>query len=115
MDMRKYYFIYLLALQLFANFPFLYAQQTLTLEACREMALKENKKIRMAQNERQTAALTKRTAMTHYLPKINFGGGYMRTGSDIKLLENDLFLPAVPYNTIDPQTGRFNPEALKDP
>ncbi|HBG40340.1 MAG TPA: TolC family protein [Porphyromonadaceae bacterium] len=115
MDMRKYYFICLLALQLFANFPFLYAQQTLTLEACREMALKENKKIRMAQNERQTAALIKRTAMTHYLPKINFGGGYMRTGSDIKLLENDLFLPAVPYNTIDPQTGRFNPEALKDP
>lgn len=91
------------------------AQQNLTLSECRTKALEQNREIRIAQNEMRSAAYARKSAQTHYLPRINFGGGWLRTGKAFQPLENDLLLPIVPFNTIDPSTGRFNPETLKDP
>lgn len=91
------------------------AQQTLTLEECRDLALEQNKKVRISQQDALAATYTKKSAATHYLPKISFGGGYLHTNKAIKPLEHDLLLPIVPYNTIDPSTGTFNPGALQDP
>lgn len=93
----------------------LYAQQSVTLETCRRMALEQNKKIGMARTEREEAARVRKSMRTQYLPKIDFAGGWLRTGNTLKLLENDLFLPVVPFNAIDPQTMTLNPEALSDP
>ncbi|MDD2911161.1 MAG: TolC family protein [Petrimonas sp.] len=91
------------------------AQQVLTLEECRKMALEQNKKIRMAKEDAQMACLTKKAAATKYLPSISLNGGYLRTNKTLKPLGNDLFLPVVPFNAIDPQTGEFNPASLQDP
>lgn len=91
------------------------AQQVLTLEECRKMALKQNKKIRIAKEDAQMACLTKKAAATKYLPSISLNGGYLRTNKALKPLANDLFLPVVPFNAIDPQTREFNPAALQDP
>lgn len=91
------------------------AQQALTLEECRKMALEQNKKIRMAKEDAQMACLTKKAAASKYLPSISLNGGYLRTNKTLKPLGNDLFLPVVPFNTIDPQTGEFNPASLQDP
>ncbi len=91
------------------------AQQKLTLEECRTMALEQNKKVKNAQDEVKVAEYTKKAAFTNYLPKVSLNGGYMRTNKDIKPLKDDLFLPIVPYNTIDFNTGKFNSDALKDP
>lgn len=95
--------------------PSLSAQQKLTLDECRTMALEQNREVRIAQNESKAAESARKSAQTHYLPKINFGGAWLHSGKSIQLLENDLFLPVVPFNTIDPATGKFKPEALKDP
>ena len=43
------------------------AQQVLTLEECRKMALEQNKKIRMAKEDAQMACLAKKAAATKYL------------------------------------------------
>ena len=91
------------------------AQQKLTLEECRTMALEQNKKVKIAQEDVKAATYTKKAAGTHYLPKLSLSGGYLRTNKDIKPLNDDLFLPIVPYNTIDPTTGKFNSDALQDP
>ena len=114
MNLHKQQFTGLLVLFTLFVFP-LSAQQKLSLDECRRMALEQNREIRIAQNETQSAAYTRKSAQTHYLPKINFGGAWLRTGKALQPLENDLFLPVVPFNTIDPATGKFNPEALKDP
>ena len=91
------------------------AQEKLTLETCRTMALEQNKKVKIAQEEAKSATYTRKAAGTHYLPKVSLTGGYMRTNKSIKPLDDDLFLPIVPFNTIDPSTGQFNAEALQDP
>lgn len=114
MNSKKHLLKSMVAVFLMAAIP-TFAQQTLTLEECRNMALEQNKKIRISQQDALAATHTKKSAATHYLPKINFGGGYLRTNKTIKPLDQDLFLPVVPYNTIDPTTGRFNQEALSDP
>lgn len=91
------------------------AQQSLTLEDCRKMALEQNKKVNLAKEDVQIADYKKKVAATNYLPKISFSGIYLHSANKLKLYDNDLFLPVVPYNTINPQTGAFNPNALMNP
>ena len=91
-----------------------FSQQVLTLETCREKALEQNKKIRIAQEDVQVATLTKKAATTKYLPNLSLNGGYLRTNKELKPIGSDLFLPVVPFNTIDPQTGAFDPASLQD-
>ncbi|MDN4753458.1 TolC family protein [Porphyromonadaceae bacterium W3.11] len=91
------------------------AQQILTLEECRKLALEQNKQVRMADDDVAMAQLKKKEMETKYLPRISFNGGYLRTQKNFSLFEKDQFLPIVPYNTIDPKTGNFNPQALADP
>ena len=79
------------------------------------MALEQNRKISIAQQDALAATYTKKSAATHYLPKISLDGGNMRLGKDIKPLGQDMFLPIVPYNAINPSTGQFDPSALQDP
>ena len=114
MNPDKQQFTCLLTLITLFVFP-LSAQQKLTLDECRTLALEQNREIRIAQNEMQTATHARKSVQTQYLPKVSFGGAWLRTGKALQPLENDLFLPVVPFNTIDPATGRFNPEALRDP
>lgn len=59
------------------------AQQKLTLEECRTMALEQNKKVKIAQEDVKAATYTKKAAGTHYLPKLSLSGGYLRTNKDI--------------------------------
>lgn len=114
MKPQKKYFECVFAILLLSFMP-AFSQKALTLDECRTMALEQNKKIRIAQEEAQVAALQKKTANANYFPKISLNGGYLHTNNAMKPLENDLFLPIIPFNAIDAQTGTFNPTALQDP
>lgn len=63
--------------------------EVLTLEQCRQMALENNKTIRMASAEKQAAYYQRKSAFTNYLPKISATGGYMFTSREISLLDDD--------------------------
>lgn len=63
--------------------------EVLTLEQCRQMALENNKAIRMASAEKQAAYYQRKSAFTNYLPKISAEGGYMFTSREISLLDDD--------------------------
>jgi outer membrane protein TolC len=44
-----------------------------------------------------------------FLPSFSANGMYARTNKQISLLEEDMFIPVIPYSAIDPETGVFNP------
>ncbi|PVX51951.1 outer membrane protein TolC [Balneicella halophila] len=64
------------------------AQRSLTLDSCRALALKNNKELRISQEEVQIAALKRKTALTNYYPKVTAMGAYMFLPDEISLLDD---------------------------
>ena len=54
------------------------AQQLYTLEECRQMALEQNAKMKVAANKTQMAKQEKREATTNFFPTITLTGGAMK-------------------------------------
>lgn len=54
------------------------AQQLYTLEECRQMALEQNAKMKVAANKAQMAKQEKREAVTNFFPSISLTGGTMK-------------------------------------
>lgn len=65
-----------------------HAQQVLSLDSCRALALANNKELRISQEKVNAAHYEKKAAFTNYLPKIDLTGGYMRTQKEISLLSD---------------------------
>ena len=65
------------------------AQQLLTLDSCRAMALRNNKQMGVARVKQEVAANLRRSARTKYLPHISALGGYEWTSKEISLLNDD--------------------------
>ena len=53
------------------------AQQPVSLDSCRQMALKNNKQLRIAEEKVKGAGYTKKSARGAYFPGIDFTGAYM--------------------------------------
>ena len=73
----------------FSVFTLSHAQMTVNLDSCRQMALKYNKGIQIAQLKKEKASYDSKVAATNYLPKVSLAGGYMRTGREISLLTDE--------------------------
>lgn len=89
-----------------------FAQQVLTLDQCRQMALEHNQKILIADEHVEAAGALMRSAKTQFLPSISANGLYTRTNKKFSLLDKDLMLPVIPYTAIDPVTGGLNTAIL---
>ena len=63
--------------------------QSLTLEDCRQLALKNNRNIAISRIKQTQAKDLKEVARAQYLPKVNAVGSYMHTSKDISLLSDD--------------------------
>ena len=88
------------------------AQEPLTLQQCREMALKNNKKIAIARENRNVLGSMEKSAKTLFFPKIQFNGGYFRMNRQLSLFSKNMFLPVVPsevyqngLSSLDPQSN----------
>ena len=64
------------------------AQNALTLDSCRTLALSNNKELRISAEKITAAHYEKKAAFTNYLPKIAAVGTYMRTQKEISLLRD---------------------------
>ncbi len=62
--------------------------QTLSLDSCRALALRNNKSLGVARLRQDMATYTTKAARTKYLPKIDVLGGYEYTSREISLLNN---------------------------
>lgn len=65
------------------------AQGTMSLEDCRRLAIENNKKLKMAEEQIGAAKAKKAEAFTKYLPGIDAMGTYMRNQKEINLLAED--------------------------
>lgn len=52
-------------------------QRVLTLDSCRALALRNNKKLVVSRNSRQAASYEHKAAKTNYLPRVGLDGGYV--------------------------------------
>ena len=85
--MKRYFFLLIVALYLSSNA----SAQTihLSLDSCINMALRENKQIQIAKLGADVASNTRKAARAKYLPNISAVGGYMHTGEEISILNDD--------------------------
>lgn len=65
------------------------AQQVLSLDSCRAMAIKNNKELQMSGLKQEAAHWQRKSALTNYLPKISAVGTYQRTSKEVSLLNDD--------------------------
>lgn len=65
------------------------AQQTLSLDSCRAMALRNNKQINMARLKQDVALNTRKTARTKYLPHVDVIAGYEFMSKEISILNDE--------------------------
>ena len=65
------------------------AQQVLTLDSCRAMALRNNKQLSVSKVKQDMAASLRKSARTKYLPHVSALGGYEWTSKEISILNDD--------------------------
>ena len=65
------------------------AQQTLSLDSCRVLALRNNKQLAVSRLKQDVAANTRKALRTKYLPKVDMLGGYELVSKEISLLNKD--------------------------
>lgn len=83
--MRKFFcFIGLICVSIVAD-----AQEILSLDSCRALAIANNKELLISQEKINSAHYQRKAAFTNYLPDISATGGYMRTQKEISLLNNN--------------------------
>jgi outer membrane protein TolC len=64
-------------------------QTALTLQQCREMALKNNQQSKIAHEKVNAAEYDKKAAFANYLPKISATGAYIHNSENISLLSDE--------------------------
>lgn len=65
------------------------AQQVLTLDECRQMAVENNNSLKTAQQKIKVAGYDRNIVLANYFPKITATGTYMYTSRDWKLIDDD--------------------------
>ena len=63
------------------------AQEALTLEACRDLAVRNNKELQIATEKIRVAGEEKKAARTKYFPQLSANGAYLWNQKDLNLLD----------------------------
>lgn len=80
----------LLILTLLLTAPFAaYAQNYLSLDSCRALALANNKQLLIGSEKIEAARYQRKSAFTKYLPSLSATGSYMRNQKEFSLLNTD--------------------------
>lgn len=86
--------------------------RTLSLDSCRNMALRSSKTLKMADEAVKGAEYTKKAAFAAYLPGIDASATYMYNQHKINLLSEDAKLPTMVFN---PATGSYDYNLVTGP
>jgi outer membrane protein TolC len=72
------------------------AQQLLSLEQCRQLAIENNKALKIASEQEKIAYYNKKDALTKFFPEIQFLGGYMHNQKNLHLISSSAIPSAIP-------------------
>lgn len=86
--------------------------QVVTLDSCRNMALRNNKEIQQATLGIEKAGYQRKEAAAAYLPQFDLTAGYIYNSRKVSLIKEDQMLPTKSFN---PQTGAYDFNLLIDP
>lgn len=81
---------------IFATTTHIGAQQLLSLEQCRQLAIDNNKALKIATEQERIAYYNKKDALTKFFPEISFMGGYMHNQKNLHLISSSAIPPAIP-------------------
>ena len=83
------------------------AQQVVTLDSCRAMALNNNREIQQATLNIEKAGYQRDEARAAYLPSVDFQAGYIYNSRKISLVSEDQMLPTKSFN-LSTQSYEYN-------
>lgn len=92
-------------------FPFMTVEGQVSLDSCRSMAVRNNKTIKMAEENLISAGRYREAAKAAYLPGIDFTATYLYNQHVINLLGEDAKLPTMSF---DPSTGSYQYNLVKN-
>ncbi|MDP4281510.1 MAG: TolC family protein [Bacteroidota bacterium] len=79
---------------------FTFAQDKLSLEQCRKLALQHNQKVQIARESKSAATSLRKAAFTQFFPDFSFTGDYTHMAKKLNIFSQDGFLPVIPYTAI---------------
>lgn len=88
------------------------AQDVVSLDSCRSMALQSNKQMRIQAENIKAAGYQKREAFAAYLPAIDFTGGYTYNQKNLSIFDSDQHLPVGTFNL---KTQTYEYDVVKNP
>ncbi len=100
----------LIVLALMCTIPAI--SQVVTLDSCRNMALHNNKQMRILARKVEQAGYQKDEAFAAYLPSIDFTGGYLYNSKKISMFDSDQYLPV---KSFDIATQSYQFDVVKNP
>lgn len=89
------------------------AQEMLSLQECRELAIKNNKELKIATEQERKAHYEKTNALMKFFPKLSASGAFLHSSEDIFLL-NDGIVPGALPNPLNPSSPIVIPQDVKD-
>lgn len=81
---------------IFATISHAAAQQLLSLEQCRQLAIDNNKALKIATEKERIAYYNKKEALTKFFPEVSFMGGYMHNQKNLHLISSSAIPSAIP-------------------
>ena len=86
--------------------------QVVTLDSCRNMALRNNKEIQQSALAIEKAGYQRKEAAAAYLPQFDLTAGYIYNSRKVSLIKEDQMLPTKSFNM---QTGTYDYNLVIDP
>ena len=81
--------------------------ETYSLDSCRQMAMRNNKQLRMMKESVVKAGYQKKEAFAAYLPSLDFAGGYAYNQRNLSIFDSDQMLPTKSFD-VATQSYQFN-------
>lgn len=93
------------------------AETVLSLDSCRNMAIRNNKSLKIAETNVKAASYNKKSAFASYFPMIDVSGGYLYSSKEISLLndEQKALLPNLGTQMSSPVANYLAQLAAVDP
>lgn len=93
MSYNKYIHTFIL---LFTAYSFGFAQQPFTLHEYRELAINNNKALKIASEQEKIAFYNKKEALSKFFPEVQFLGGYIHNQKNLHLISSSAIPSSIP-------------------
>ena len=93
------------------------AEAVLSLDSCRNMAIRNNKSLKIAEANAKAASYNRKSAFANYFPTIDVSGGYLYSSKEVSLLNDGQksLLPNLGSQMSTPIAGYLKQLAAVDP